>query len=132
MDMQVKVSAMSLKGGWKRMLAGLPLIMTQAQGPGPHRILARTGRRADRAADSARAVGRCERAPISGRNQPRQLRWFQTGIWFTTKSGDETETHYPLGMFMDRFNRAAEARPAAAARWRQCLHNARSRPARRS
>jgi uncharacterized protein (AIM24 family) len=29
--------------------------------------------------------------------------WFQTGIWFTTRSGNESETHYPLGMFMDRF-----------------------------
>ena len=29
--------------------------------------------------------------------------WFQTNVWFTTKNGDETETHYPLGMFMDRF-----------------------------
>ena len=30
--------------------------------------------------------------------------WFQTGIWFTTKSGDDTETHYPVGAFMDRFS----------------------------
>src|SRR5881397_3380234 len=35
MDTQVKVSAMSLKGAWKRMLAGMPLIMTQAMRPGP-------------------------------------------------------------------------------------------------
>ena len=34
MDTQVNVSAMSLKGAWKRMLAGMPLIMTQAHGPG--------------------------------------------------------------------------------------------------
>jgi hypothetical protein len=30
--------------------------------------------------------------------------WFQTGIWFTTKDGDERETHYPIGMYMDRFS----------------------------
>jgi len=32
--------------------------------------------------------------------------WFSTDIWFTTKEGDdnETETHYPIGMFMDRFS----------------------------
>ena len=23
--------------------------------------------------------------------------WFQTGIWFETKDGDDTETHYPVG-----------------------------------
>ena len=29
--------------------------------------------------------------------------WFNTNIWFTTSTGDDTETHYPLGMYMDRF-----------------------------
>src|SRR5436309_6486444 len=29
--------------------------------------------------------------------------WFQSNIWFTTKEGDEQETHYPLGMLLDRF-----------------------------
>jgi uncharacterized protein (AIM24 family) len=29
--------------------------------------------------------------------------WFQTGIYIVTGSGDDRETHYPLGQFMDRF-----------------------------
>jgi len=29
--------------------------------------------------------------------------WFNSGIWFTTRGGDDSETHYPLGQFMDRF-----------------------------
>src|SRR5207253_11049133 len=29
--------------------------------------------------------------------------WFNTGIWYTTQSGNDQETQYPLGMFMDRF-----------------------------
>src|SRR5947209_12456333 len=33
-DPDVAVTAMSLKGAWKRLFAGLPLIMTQAVGPG--------------------------------------------------------------------------------------------------
>src|SRR5512143_131579 len=33
-DPAVAITAMSLKGAWKRMFAGMPLIMTQAQGPG--------------------------------------------------------------------------------------------------
>ena len=33
-DPQVNITTMSLKGAWKRMFAGLPLIMTQAEGPG--------------------------------------------------------------------------------------------------
>jgi uncharacterized protein (AIM24 family) len=30
--------------------------------------------------------------------------WFQTNVWFQTQSGDDKETHYPVGMFMDRFS----------------------------
>ncbi|HMH43201.1 MAG TPA: AIM24 family protein, partial [Pyrinomonadaceae bacterium] len=33
-DPQVTITAMSLKGAWKRLLSGMPLVMTQAQGPG--------------------------------------------------------------------------------------------------
>jgi uncharacterized protein (AIM24 family) len=104
MDTQVKVGAMSLKGAWKRMLAGMPLIMTQAVGPG-------------RIAFSRDAPGEMISLPL----QPGQAvdvrehlfmvatgsvtyDWFQSNIWFTTKEGDETETHYPLGMLLDRFH----------------------------
>jgi uncharacterized protein (AIM24 family) len=103
MDPQVKIGAMGLKGAWKRMLAGMPLIMTQAQGPG-------------HIAFSRDAPGELIALPL----QPGQgvdvrehiflvatshvtYDWFQTNIWFTTKNGDDTETHYPLGVFMDRF-----------------------------
>jgi uncharacterized protein (AIM24 family) len=103
MDTQVQVSAMSLKGAWKRMLAGMPLIMTQAVGPG-------------RIAFSRDAPGEMIALPL----QPGQAvdvrehlfmvatgavtyDWFQSNIWFTTKEGDEQETHYPLGMLLDRF-----------------------------
>jgi uncharacterized protein (AIM24 family) len=103
MDTQVKVTAMSLKGAWKRMLAGMPLIMTQAEGPG-------------RIAFSRDAAGEMIALPL----QPGQVvdvrehlfmvatgsvtyDWFQSNVWFTTKDGDETETHYPLGMLLDRF-----------------------------
>ena len=103
MDPQVKIGAMGMKGAWKRMLAGMPLIMTQAQGPG-------------HIAFSRDAPGELIALPL----QPGQgvdvrehiflvatshvtYDWFQTNIWFTTKNGDDTETHYPLGVFMDRF-----------------------------
>jgi uncharacterized protein (AIM24 family) len=103
MDGQIKISAMSMKGAWKRMLAGMPLIMTQAEGPG-------------HIAFSRDAPGELVALPL----QPGQevdvrehlflvatesvtYEWIQSNIWFTTKSGDETETHYPLGMFLDRF-----------------------------
>jgi uncharacterized protein (AIM24 family) len=103
-EAQTKVTAMSLKGAWKRVLSGMPVIMTQAQGPG-------------RIAFSRDAPGEIVAMPI----QPGYsvdvrehiflvatgsvtYDWFNANIWFTTRSGDESETHYPLGMFMDRFS----------------------------
>jgi uncharacterized protein (AIM24 family) len=108
-DPQVNITVMSLKGGWKRLFAGMPLIMTQATGPG-------------HIAFSHDAPGELITVPI----QPGQsvdvrehmfmvasshvaYDWFQSNIWFRTKKTDseghaEYETHYPVGMFMDRFS----------------------------
>ena len=102
-DPQVNITCMSLAGGWKRMFAGLPLIMTQAEGPG-------------HIAFSKDDPGELIPVPIQP-GQTLDVRehmllaatsnvaydWFQTGIWFETKNGDDTETHYPVGRFMDRF-----------------------------
>lgn len=102
-DQQVNVTTLPLKGGWKRLLAGLPLIMTQAQGPG-------------HIAFSKDAPGEMIALPLQ-KGQVVEVRehifmvatsnvaydWSNGGIWFTTRSGDERETHYPVGMFLDRF-----------------------------
>ena len=103
-DTQVNITTMSLKGAWKRMLAGMPLIMTMAHGPG-------------HIAFSRDEPGEMIALPLQP-NQHVDVRehifmvatdhvgydWTNSGIWFTTRSGDERETHYPLGMFLDRFS----------------------------
>lgn len=103
-DPQVNMTTMSLASGWKRMFAGLPLIMMQAHGPG-------------HIAFSRDAPGEMIALPV----QPGQevdvrehlfmlatsnvaYDWFSTNIWYTTQAGNDTETHYPVGMFMDRFS----------------------------
>ncbi len=105
-DPMVSISAMPLKGAWKRMMGGLPLIMTQAQGPG-HIAFSQDG------------PGELIALPL----QPGQsidvrehlflaatgnvhYDWFQTNIWFQSRSGDDTETQYPVGQAMDRFGSA--------------------------
>jgi uncharacterized protein (AIM24 family) len=102
-DPQINITTMSLAGAWKRMFAGLPLIMTQAAGPG-------------HIAFSHDAPGELIALPLHP-GQTVDVRehlfltatssivydWFQTNVWFTTRNGNDTETHYPLGMFMDRF-----------------------------
>ena len=103
-DPQTTITTMPLKGAWKRVFAGLPLIMTQAAGPG-------------HIAFSRDAPGELIAVPIHP-GQSVDVRehlfltatgnvlydWFQTDVWFRTKNGDDTETHYPVGNFMDRFS----------------------------
>lgn len=102
-DASATITTMPLKGAWKRMFAGLPLIMTQAQGPG-------------HIAFSRDAAGELIAVPLHP-GQTVDVRehlflaatgnvtydWFQSDVWFKTKNGDDTETHYPVGYFMDRF-----------------------------
>ncbi len=103
-DPQVNITAMSLKGAWKRLLAGMPLVMAQAYGPGyiafsrdaPGEMIALP-------LQPGQAVDVREHLFLVA-TQHVAYDWFQSGIWFTTKDGDEQETHYPIGMFMDRFS----------------------------
>lgn len=106
-DDHSQITAMPLARAWKRLFAGLPLIMTQATGPG-------------RIAFSKDKPGELIALPLQA-NQSVDVRehvfmvathsvgydWFQTGIWFTTQNGKDTETHHPIGTYMDRFTTAA-------------------------
>jgi uncharacterized protein (AIM24 family) len=103
-DPQISISTMPLAGGWKRMFAGLPLIMTQAGGPGhiafshdaPGELIA-LPLHPGQAVDVREHLFLTATANVG-------YDWFQTNVWFTTRdNNNETETHYPVGMFMDRF-----------------------------
>jgi uncharacterized protein (AIM24 family) len=103
-DANVRLGNLPMRGGWKRMRAGLPLIMMRAQGPG-------------HIAFSADAPGETIAVPL----RPGQAvdvaehrflvatgnvgyDWKNPNVWFTTGSGDDTETHYPLGQTIDTFS----------------------------
>lgn len=103
-DPQVNVTVMPLAGGWKRLFAGMPLVMTEAQGPG-HIAFSKDdpGELIALPMQPGQAIDVREHLFLAATNNV-GYDWFQTGVWFTTKSGDETETHYPVGMFMDRFS----------------------------
>jgi uncharacterized protein (AIM24 family)/RNA polymerase subunit RPABC4/transcription elongation factor Spt4 len=103
-DPQVSITAMSLKGGWKRMLGGLPLIMTQAQGPG-HIAFSQDspGELIPLPLQHGQAVDVREHLFLAATGNV-DYDWFSTNIWFQTRNGDETETRYPLGRVMDRFS----------------------------
>ena len=101
---QVTITTMALKGVWKRLLSGMPLVMTQAQGPG-HIAFSRDapGEMIALPLHPGQAVDVREHLFLVATGNV-TYDWFQTNIWFTTRNGNETETHYPLGMFMDRFH----------------------------
>ena len=102
-DPQVTITTMGLKGAWKRLLSGMPLVMTQAAGPG-HIAFSRDapGEMIALPLQPGQAVDVREHLFLVATGNV-TYDWFQTNIWFTTQSGNESETHYPLGMFMDRF-----------------------------
>ena len=107
-DDHARITAMPLKGGWKRVLAGMPLVMTQAVGPG-------------RIAFSKDKPGEVIAIPLNvGRSMDVREHvfmvathsvaydWFNPGIWYRTRDDKNVETHYPIGMFMDRFSAAGK------------------------
>jgi len=105
-DPQVNVTAMSLKGGWKRLMGGLPLVMTQAQGPGhiafsqdsPGELIALP-------LQHGQAVDVREHLFLAATGNV-QYDWYQCNIWFQVRNGNETETCYPMGRVMDQFSAA--------------------------
>jgi uncharacterized protein (AIM24 family) len=99
----VRMDTMPLSGGWGRMYAGMPLVMMRAAGPG-HIAFSHDdpGETVAIPLAAGQAVDvREHRFLVATGNVAYQ--WLDSGIWYTTSSGDETETHWPLGRFVDRF-----------------------------
>ncbi len=102
-DPSVTIGTMSMRGGWKRMFAGLPLIMTQATGPGhvafsqdhPGEVVA-LPLQPGQGIDVREHIFMVATSHV-------QYDWFDPGVFFTTQDGDDTEWHYPVGQYMDRF-----------------------------
>jgi uncharacterized protein (AIM24 family) len=108
-DPQVRLGNLPMKGGWKRMRAGLPLIMMRAQGPGHIAFSAdEPGETLAVPLQPGRAIDVVEHRFLTATGNV-AYDWHNANVWFTTKNGDEEETHYPVGQTMDRF--AATAGP---------------------
>ncbi len=103
MDPSIRIMTMGLRGGWKRIFAGMPLIMTQAQGPGhiafskdePGEVIALP-------LHPGQAVDVREHMFLAATSNV-EYDWFSTNVWYAIREDKEVETIYPAGMFMDRF-----------------------------
>jgi uncharacterized protein (AIM24 family) len=102
-DPDTRMTMMKMAGGWNRKLAGMPLIMMEATGPG-HIAL------------SDNHAGEVIALPLrAGQNMwVREHRflcatgyinytWDNTGVYYETGTGDDREYHYPMGQFGDVF-----------------------------
>jgi uncharacterized protein (AIM24 family) len=102
-DPVTRLTNMPMRGAWNRTMAGLPLIMLQGQGPG-HIAL------------SDNSAGEIVALPLQHGQQMwiREHRflaatgnigyeWYPTDVWYQTGSGDDRETHYPMGRYGDVF-----------------------------
>ena len=103
-DPAVNITTMSLASGWNRLFAGLPLIMMQAHGPG-HIAFSRDapGEMIALPLQPGEEVDVREHLFMLATNNV-AYDWFSTNVWYTTQSGNDQETHYPVGRFMDRFS----------------------------
>jgi len=102
-DPNVNLGNLPMKGGWKRMRAGLPLIMMRAQGPGHIAFSAdQPGETIAVPLRPGQGVDVVEHRFLVATGNV-NYDWHPANVWFTTGKGDDTEWHYPLGQTIDRF-----------------------------
>jgi uncharacterized protein (AIM24 family) len=102
-DPGVRLDNLPMKGGWKRLRAGLPLIMMRARGPGHIAFSAdEPGETLAVPLAPGRAIDVIEHRFLLA-TQNVDYQWENANVWFTTRDGDDEEWHYPLGATMDRF-----------------------------
>jgi uncharacterized protein (AIM24 family) len=103
-DPDAQLSNMSMRGGWNRMLAGLPLIMVEGRGPG-HIALSdnHAGEVVALPLQQGQSMWVREHRFLAATGNVR-YDWDQTGVWYETgEDQDHREVHYPLGQFGDIF-----------------------------
>jgi uncharacterized protein (AIM24 family) len=102
-DPQVQIKRMPLQGAFTRAMAGLPVIMTEAHGPG-HIAFSRDepGEMIALPLQPGQSVDVREHLLLAAVGGVR-YDWFNTGVWYATKDDNNLNYHYPLGQFMDRF-----------------------------
>jgi uncharacterized protein (AIM24 family) len=102
-DPATRLQSMSLRGGWKRMMAGLPVMMVEAHGPG-HIALSdnHAGEVIALPLQHGHSMWVKEHRFLCATGNIR-YDWNSNDVWYVTGDDDEQETHYPMGQFGDIF-----------------------------
>jgi len=102
-DPDAQLTNMSLAGGWTRMMAGMPLIMVEGRGPG-HIALSdnHAGDLVVLPLEHGQRMWVREHRFLAATGNVKYT-WETSPVWYVTGSGDERETHYPMGMYGDIF-----------------------------
>ncbi len=103
-DVGVRMQTMPLKGALRRFVSGLPVVMTEASGPGhiafssdiPGEIVAIP-------LQPGQSLHVREHAFIAA-TRAVSYDWQLCGAWFQTGSGKDQQTHYAIGRFIDEFS----------------------------
>jgi uncharacterized protein (AIM24 family) len=99
-DPAIRLARMPLAGGaWVRRLAGMPLVMVEAKGPG--RLAFSRDKPGDIVAlplSPGQSVDVCEHVFMVATTQVNYT-WVDSGFWYRI----EQVRHYPLGRYLDRF-----------------------------
>ena len=101
-DPTVQVQAMPV-GGWKAHVRGSARDHDPGAGPG-HIAFSRDapGETVAVPLQAGQGVDVREGAFLVA-TQAVEYGYFQTNVWWSTRSGDDVDYHYPVGQFMDRF-----------------------------
>jgi uncharacterized protein (AIM24 family) len=102
-DPAVEIRRMPIAGAFTRLMAGLPIIMTEAHGPG-HIAFSRDepGEMVAIPLQPGQSIDVREHLFLAATRHVAYY-YVATDCWFTTGSGKEAETHYPAGQYLDRF-----------------------------
>jgi uncharacterized protein (AIM24 family) len=102
-DPATRLQNMSMRGGWKRMVAGLPMMMVEAHGPG-HIALSdnHAGEVIALPLQHGHSMWVREHRFLCATGNIR-YDWNSNDVWYVTGDQDEQETHYPMGQFGDIF-----------------------------
>lgn len=105
-DPSTHMQNMSMRGGWKRMRAGLPLIMIEAHGPGSIALSDNeAGEVVALPMQHGQSIWVKEHRFLTATGNIK-YDWADNDIWYITGDSDEQEWHYPMGQYGDIFTAA--------------------------